>query len=59
VNVALPAIQHDLNAPVSGLQWTVDDDGGFAPNEPLTGSAKSMLDELVRATETRRPLHAV
>jgi EmrB/QacA subfamily drug resistance transporter len=24
VNVALPAIQHDLNAPVSGLQWTVD-----------------------------------
>jgi EmrB/QacA subfamily drug resistance transporter len=24
VNVALPAIGHDLNAPVSGLQWTVD-----------------------------------
>ena len=24
VNVALPAIQHDLHAPVSGLQWTVD-----------------------------------
>ena len=24
VNVALPAIQHDLNASVSGLQWTID-----------------------------------
>ena len=24
VNVALPSIQHDLHAPVSGLQWTVD-----------------------------------
>jgi EmrB/QacA subfamily drug resistance transporter len=24
VNVALPSIQRDLNAPVSGLQWTVD-----------------------------------
>ena len=24
VNIALPAIQHDLHAPVSGLQWTVD-----------------------------------
>jgi EmrB/QacA subfamily drug resistance transporter len=24
VNVALPAVQRDLNAPVSGLQWTVD-----------------------------------
>lgn len=24
VNVALPAIQRDLDAPVSGLQWTVD-----------------------------------
>lgn len=24
VNVALPAIRHDLRAPVSGLQWTVD-----------------------------------
>ena len=24
VNVALPAIGHDLRAPVSGLQWTVD-----------------------------------
>lgn len=24
VNVALPAIQRDLHAPVSGLQWTVD-----------------------------------
>ncbi len=24
VNVALPSIQHDLRAPVSGLQWTVD-----------------------------------
>jgi len=24
VNVALPAIQHGLHAPVSGLQWTVD-----------------------------------
>ena len=24
VNVALPSIQHDLNAPVSGLQWTID-----------------------------------
>ena len=24
VNVALPAIQHDLHASVSGLQWTVD-----------------------------------
>lgn len=24
VNVALPAVGHDLDAPVSGLQWTVD-----------------------------------
>src|SRR5215831_4990492 len=24
VNIALPAIQHDLHAPVSGLQWTID-----------------------------------
>jgi len=24
VNIALPSIQRDLNAPVSGLQWTVD-----------------------------------
>ncbi|MTD59616.1 MFS transporter [Amycolatopsis pithecellobii] len=24
LNIALPAIQHDLNASVSGLQWTVD-----------------------------------
>jgi EmrB/QacA subfamily drug resistance transporter len=24
VNIALPAIQHDLHAPVSGLQWIVD-----------------------------------
>ncbi|MFI6541652.1 MFS transporter [Streptomyces prunicolor] len=24
VNVALPAVGHDLHAPVSGLQWTVD-----------------------------------
>src|SRR5262249_58622138 len=24
VNVALPSIQRDLQAPVSGLQWTVD-----------------------------------
>ncbi len=24
VNVAIPAIRHDLHAPVSGLQWTVD-----------------------------------
>jgi MFS family permease len=24
VNIALPAVQHDLNAPVSGLQWTID-----------------------------------
>jgi EmrB/QacA subfamily drug resistance transporter len=24
VNIALPAIQHDLHAPVSGLQWTMD-----------------------------------
>ena len=24
VNVALPAIQHDLRASVSGLQWTLD-----------------------------------
>src|SRR5947209_20627963 len=24
VNVALPSIQHDLNAPVSGLQWIID-----------------------------------
>ena len=24
VNVALPSIQRDLHAPVSGLQWTVD-----------------------------------
>lgn len=24
VNVALPSIQHDLHAPVSGLQWVVD-----------------------------------
>ena len=24
VNVALPALGHDLNAPVSGLQWTAD-----------------------------------
>ena len=24
VNVALPSIQHDLHAPGSGLQWTVD-----------------------------------
>jgi EmrB/QacA subfamily drug resistance transporter len=24
VNVALPSIQHDLRAPVSGLQWTID-----------------------------------
>src|SRR5438552_2727552 len=24
VNVALPSIQHELHAPVSGLQWTVD-----------------------------------
>ena len=24
VNVALPSIQRDLNAPVSGLQWTID-----------------------------------
>jgi EmrB/QacA subfamily drug resistance transporter len=24
VNVALPSIQHDLNAPMSGLQWTID-----------------------------------
>ena len=24
VNVALPAIGHDLNAPVTGLQWTID-----------------------------------
>ncbi len=24
VNVALPAIRHDLHAPVSGLQWTID-----------------------------------
>jgi len=24
VNIALPSIQHDLHAPVSGLQWTVD-----------------------------------
>jgi EmrB/QacA subfamily drug resistance transporter len=24
VNVALPSIQHDLHAPVSGLQWTID-----------------------------------
>ncbi|MER5347654.1 MFS transporter [Streptomyces mirabilis] len=24
VNVALPAVAHDLHAPVSGLQWTVD-----------------------------------
>jgi EmrB/QacA subfamily drug resistance transporter len=24
VNVALPALRHDLDAPVSGLQWTVD-----------------------------------
>jgi EmrB/QacA subfamily drug resistance transporter len=24
VNVALPSIQHDLHAPVSGLQWTLD-----------------------------------
>ncbi|MCU1682184.1 MAG: Drug resistance transporter, EmrB/QacA subfamily [Amycolatopsis sp.] len=24
VNVALPAVSHDLDAPVSGLQWTID-----------------------------------
>ncbi len=24
VNIALPSIQHDLHAPVSGLQWTID-----------------------------------
>ena len=24
VNVAIPAIRHDLHAPVSSLQWTVD-----------------------------------
>ncbi|MCW2946707.1 MAG: transporter [Actinoallomurus sp.] len=24
VNVALPSIQHDLHAPVTGLQWTID-----------------------------------
>src|SRR5215510_10267686 len=24
LNIALPSIQHDLHAPVSGLQWTVD-----------------------------------
>ncbi|WP_256862842.1 MFS transporter [Microbispora sp. GKU 823] len=24
VNVALPSLGHDLHAPVSGLQWTVD-----------------------------------
>jgi EmrB/QacA subfamily drug resistance transporter len=24
VNLALPAIQHDLHSPVSGLQWTID-----------------------------------
>jgi EmrB/QacA subfamily drug resistance transporter len=24
VNVALPAISHSLNAPISGLQWTID-----------------------------------
>src|SRR5882757_6981307 len=24
VNVALPSLGHDLNAPVSGLQWVVD-----------------------------------
>ena len=24
VNVALPSIQHDLHASVSGLQWTID-----------------------------------
>ncbi|MBO0814053.1 MAG: MFS transporter, partial [Actinobacteria bacterium] len=24
LNVALPSIQHDLHASVSGLQWTVD-----------------------------------
>ncbi len=24
VNVALPSIQHDLHAPVSGLQWIID-----------------------------------
>ncbi len=24
VNVALPSIRHDLNAPLSGLQWTID-----------------------------------
>src|SRR5215831_8882843 len=24
LNIALPSIQHDLHAPVSGLQWTID-----------------------------------
>jgi EmrB/QacA subfamily drug resistance transporter len=24
VNIALPSIRHDLNAPLSGLQWTID-----------------------------------
>ena len=24
VNIALPSIQRDLHAPVSGLQWTID-----------------------------------
>lgn len=24
LNVALPSIQHDLNASVAGMQWTID-----------------------------------
>jgi NAD(P)H-dependent FMN reductase len=39
------------------VQQFVDDDG-FTPNGLLTGSAKSMLDELVRMTEVLRPLRA-
>ncbi len=40
------------------VQRFLDDDGRIQPNEIMTGSATSMLDELVRVEPALRPLRA-
>jgi NAD(P)H-dependent FMN reductase len=34
----------------------IDEEENFVPNDPIVASAKAMLDELVRVSETLRPL---
>ncbi|NEA50796.1 NAD(P)H-dependent oxidoreductase [Streptomyces sp. SID10815] len=40
------------------VQQFLDDDKRLTPNDVMTGSAKAMLDELVRVTDALRPLRA-